>query len=326
MPWRRALEGETGAERWLDVPGYSPLTPLDPLVGDFPESDVHLMRTREELRQDLDARGVDAAVMITDRFIGLGSTHDRDYAVAIAGAYNRYLGERWLDPARGLHGAVLLAGQDPAVAADELRAYADVPGVAAALLSLVNVMPLYGDCSYDPIYAAAAETGLPIEFHGANVYGNVFPYQLQAFDTATARAALSQPLGAIAHLTSLVMSGALARHSKLKVLFCEAGLAWLPFIRDRLDAHRRFVPGEAPDLVEAPSTYIRRQVWTTTHPATLDVDGLAARIDAVEASRVVFASDWPHYDRDEPTALQALGEPLRGQVLEGNARELFRFS
>lgn len=317
MPWRRALEGDTGPERWLDVPGYSALTPLDPLMGDFPETDLHQVTTPDQMRADLDARGVSACLMLTDRFVGLGATGDRDYAIAIAGAYNRYLRERWLDPARGLHGAVLLPGQDPDIAADELRAHARAPGVAAAMLSLVNVMPFYGDPFYDPIYAAAAETGLPIVFHGATVYGNVFPYQLQHYDTATARAALSQPLGAIAHLTSLVTSGAFQRHPRLKVLFCEAGLRWLPFVRDQVAAQRRYLPREAVD-----EGWINR-VWTTTHPLAGDLPRL---VEEVGPDRVLFASDWPHYDRAEPSTLDTLPPAARELLLSGNARQLLRLS
>ena len=326
MPWRRALEGETGDERWLDTPGYSPLTPLDPLIGDFPGPAPHFVTSAEAMRADLDARGVDAALLITDRFVGLAGSHDRDYAVAISGAYNRYLRDRWIDPGRGLHGAVLRPGQDPDAAAGELRAYAGIPGVAAGLLSLVNAMPFYGDRFYDPIYAAASETGLPIVFHGATIYGDVFPYQLHHYDTATARAALAQPLGALAHLTSLVMGGALARHPGLKIVFCESGLGWLPFLSARLDGQRGFVPQEAPEVVEAPSSYVRRQVWLTSHPTAGEGTQLPALVEAIGADRVLFASDWPHYDHDHVTSLAAVPEPTRARLLAENARALFRLS
>jgi predicted TIM-barrel fold metal-dependent hydrolase len=185
------------------------------------------------------------------------------------------------------------------------------------MLSLVNAMPFYGDPFYDPIYAAAAETGLPIVFHGATVYGNIFPYQLQHYDTATARAALAQPLGAIAHLTSLVTSGALARHPGLKVLFCEAGLQWLPFVRDRIAGQRRFLPHEAVD------PRWTEQVWTTTHPLVGDV---ARLIEEIGPSQLLYASDWPHYDREEPSGLDGLSAPVREQILSGNAGSLLRLT
>lgn len=241
-PWRRALAGEAPKARVHDVPGYSPLTQLDPPWGDAPVHEPYVVRTANQLRADLDRRGVDSALMITDRFIGLAAANDDDYAVSIAGAYNRYLREHWLDPVRGLHGAIMAAPQDPAAAAREIDAYAGVPGVAAVLLSTVHTSPLWGDRSYEPIFAAADAADLPLVLHGATTYGNVFPYQLHSFESPLARGALSQPLGAVANLVSLVTNGVLARHPRLRVLFCEAGLAWLPLTCARLDqqwAHAR---------------------------------------------------------------------------------------
>ena len=307
MPWRLALEQDKGEDRWLDTPGYSPLTPLDPPLGERPEPTPPFLRDAAAARAALDARGTDAALLITDRFVGLAGAQSADYAVSIAGAYNRYLRERWLDPARGLYGAALLPGQDPLAAAAELHSCAAQPGFVAGLLSTVNAFPLYGDRSYEPIWRAAAETGRPIVFHGATVYGTVFPYQLQQFEAASARGALSQPLGAIAHLTSLITNGVLTRHPDLKLLFCEAGVAWLPFLASRLDGQRRHLPDELP---EPPSEQIRRQVWTTTHPVEESLAGVAA-------DRLLFASDYPHFDHEGPAP------HLPPEALGANARALF---
>ncbi|HEY3082420.1 MAG TPA: amidohydrolase family protein [Chloroflexota bacterium] len=325
MPWRLGLENEAAGDRWLDTPGYSPLTPIDPPLGERPEPDVHVVADPDTLRADLDRRGVDAALMMTDCLIGLAGSTNADYAVSVAAAYNRYLRERWIDPARGLYGAILAAPQDPAAAAAEIGHYADAPGVAAVLLSTVNVSPLWGSRFYDPIFRAAAAAGLPLVLHGATVYGNVFPYQLQHFETAAARGALAQPLGAVANLTSLVTNGVLARHPALKLLFCEAGLAWLPFLASRLDGQYRHLKDEPPGLASAPSSYIRDQVWVTTHPlGDLAAAGDLARslVEAIGPERVLFASDWPHFDRDEPSDLEALSLPA--SILGQNARALFR--
>ena len=307
MPWRLALEQDKGDDRWLDTPGYSPLTPLDPPLGDRPEPPPPFLRSADEARAALDARGVDAALLIADRFVSLGAAQGVDYAVSIAGAYNRYLGERWLDPSRGLYGAALLPGQDPAAAAEELRRCAREAGFVAGLLSTVNVFPLYGDRSYEPIWRVAEETGTPIVFHGATVYGTVFPYQLQQFEAASARGALSQPLGAIANLTSLVTNGVLTRHPGLKLLFCEAGVAWLAFLAARLDGQRRHLPDELPEL---PSEQIGRQVWTTTHPFEGSTAGVAP-------DRLLYASDYPHFDSEGPAP------ELPPAALGKTARSLF---
>lgn len=325
MPWQRALAADAGQERWLDTPGYSPLTPLDPIRGNRPEPEVHVARTADELRADLDRRGVDGALLITDRFVGLASAQDADYAVSIAAAYNRYLRERWLDPDRGLHGAILLPGQDPDAAAQEIRTNAGVPGIAAGLLSTVHTFPLWGDRTYDPIYAAAEQASLPLVLHGATTYGTVFPYQLQDFESPMARGALAQPLGAIANLISLVTTGTLARFPGLRVLFCEAGLDWLPFVSARLDGQYRYLADEAPELREPPSAYIRRQVWVTTHPLSgTSAPALRRAVEAVGADRILFASDWPHFDHDDADRLDVLPVEDRRRIIDSNARELFR--
>lgn len=325
-PWRVALAADAGTERWLDTPGYSPLTPLDPPLGDQPGPEPHLVCSADQMRADLDARGVEAALLLTGRFVGLASAQDDDYAVSIARAYNRYLRERWVEPARGLHGALLLAPQDPAAAAREIEAHAGGAGIAAGLLSTVHTYPLWGDRGYDPIYAAAEAADLALVLHGATTYGAVFPYQLQSFGSPLARGALSQPLGAIANLTSMVTTGVFARFPRLRVLFCEAGLAWLPFVCSRLDGQWRHLRASAPELELPPSAYVRRQVWVTTHPAGDLAPGELARLVAwIGPERVLFGSDWPHVDADEPGAVAAaLPDDARERVTRGNARELFR--
>src|SRR5262245_17036847 len=323
-PWRVALAAESGPERWLDTPGYSPLTPLDPPLGDRPESDVHTVGSADEMRADLDRRGVAATLLITGRFVGLAQASDDDYAVSIAGAYNRYLRHRCLDPARGLYGAILLPPQDAAAAAHEIEAHAGAPGVAAGLLSTVHVTPLWGSRERDRVFAAAQAHDLPLVLHGATTYGNVFPYQLQLFESPLARGALSQPLGAVANVVDMVTTGVFARHRRLRVLVCEAGLTWLPFVGTRLDGQWRHLRASAPELTEQPSDYLRRQLWVTTHPAGDLAPGQLGRlVDWIGADRVLFGSDWPHFDSDAPAELAAaLPAEARDAVMGGNARRL----
>ena len=323
-PWRRALAAESPTERWLDTPGYSPLTPIDPPLGDRPETDVYVVTSADQLRADLDRRGLEAALLISDRFVGLAQSGDEDYAVSLAGAYNRYLRERWLDPARGLHGAILLPPQDADAAVREIEANAGQPGVAAGLLSTVNLAPLWGSRERDRLFAAAEAADLPLVLHGATTYGNVFPYQLQHFESPLARGALSQPLGALANVVDMVTTGVFARHPRLRVLVCEAGLAWLPFVGTRLDGQWRHLRASAPELTERPSEYLRRQLWVTTHPAgDLGPGELGRLIEWVGADRVLFGSDWPHFDSDEPAELAAaLPAGARDAVMGGNARRL----
>jgi len=329
QPWRRVLETMTVNERWLDVPGYSPLTALDPLLGDFPGPPPHHITSAGGLRADLDARGVSAALIFTDYWIGIAGTQDEPYATAVMQAYNRYLRERWVDPARGIYAPVMAVPQNPAAAAAEIERYADVPGFAAVWLPAGSMWPIWGDRLYDPIMAAAEAAGLPCVLMHGTVVGNLFPYQLNNYDTALAKQALAQPLGAITTLVNLVTTGVFARFPRLKVVFTEAGVGWVAPVLWWLDRHYDDLRTEVPFLTERPSAYIRRHVYLTTHRLE-QPDDPAALLASVEAAgglgRLLYASNFPHYNADTPAALDRL--PLapadRRRILHDNARAVFK--
>lgn len=331
QPWRRVLETTPVNERWLDVPGYSPLTALDPLLGDHPGPPPHLVTTPAGLRADLDARGVAAALLFTGQWLGIAATQDEPYATAMMRAHNRYLRERWIEPDGGLYAPVMAVPQNPAAAAEEIAAYAGVPGFAAVWLPAGQMFPLWGHRRYDPIMAAAEAAGLPVVVQGHTVVGTLFPYQLQSYDTALAKQALAQPLGAIAILVNMVTTGVFVRFPRLKVIFAEAGVGWLPFIMERLDLQWHDLRAEVPFLDEPPSAAIRRHVWVTTHRLERPADptALIAGINAIGGpERLLFASDWPHYDADTPEAVAAL--PLtpaeQRRILGENARVVLKLA
>jgi predicted TIM-barrel fold metal-dependent hydrolase len=59
----------------------------------------------------------------------------------------------------------LLAAQDPKAAAEELtRAVTERGAVAGVLPTFIPQRPDFGDCWYDPIYAAAERLGVGVAF------------------------------------------------------------------------------------------------------------------------------------------------------------------
>ncbi len=120
----------------------------------------------------------------------------------------------------------------------------------------------------------------------------------------------------------------LARIPSLKVVIVEAGFAWAPSLGWRLDQHWARMRDEAPHLKRPPSEYIRKQVWFTTQamdeperPADL-----RAIIDWIGWDRLLFATDYPHWDWDDPlTAFKIrMSEQERRMVFTDNARQVVR--
>lgn len=326
---RRGLEGHRAPERWLDTPGLSPLTVYDPPLGEDPRREIHVVRSPEQLRTDLDRLGVDAAVVFTGRLLGTAVGQSATYPVGISRAYNRYLRERWLNPRDGIYGAIMVASQDPKASAQEIEQYADVEGFAAVYLPMASVYPLWGHRQYDPIYATAQDAGLPVVLHGYTQVHPVFPYELEQFDTALAKQTISKPFGAMANLVSMTTTGVFARFPKLKVVFAECGISWLPFVMWRMDQQYQWLRHEVPFYTEKPSAYIRRQVYVTTQrlEAPDDPQSLVTLLGSIGAQdRALFATDWPHYDADSVERILRLPLPADWQrkILGDNAREVLK--
>jgi predicted TIM-barrel fold metal-dependent hydrolase len=136
-------------------------------------------------------------------------------------------------------------------------------------------------------------------------------------------------------LAAVIFSGALERHPGLRIVLAETGIGWLPYMLERMDdTYQRFV--DAADYWRAngglrlsmpPSEYWKRQIWATFQ---LDLVGLRL-VDVLGASRVMWASDYPHADSTWPDSRRAIEENFRGvaeatrrRILCDNARELYR--
>ena len=337
-PWRRALEEgalraggarAVGGERFLDYPGYSPLSALDPILGELPD-EPHRITSADVLRADLDRRGVDVAVIYTGRLLRAATSNDCDYTAALGRAYNRCLAERWVDPSRGIYAAIMAANQVPEEAAEEIERYASKPGFAAVYLPSAGNYPLWGDRDYDPIFAAAQDANLPVVLQGAFTIHTVFPYQLHHLPTALAKQTLSQAFGALANLISMVTTGVLTRFPRLKIVFNDAGITWLPLALARLDHYYPYLREEVPFLESQPSDVVRRQVYLTTHPleGSENPRFLIACLEAIGLDHVLFGSDWPHFDASSPQQIldMPLVEEAKRGILVENARALFALS
>jgi predicted TIM-barrel fold metal-dependent hydrolase len=92
---------------------------------------------------------------------------------------------------------------------------------------------------------------------------------------------------------SLICKGTLEKHPELQVVFLESGTGWLPYWLWRLDEHYEILPFQVPWLKRKPSNYFRRQCYVSCEP---DESHLGDAIKSIGAERVLFASDYPHWD------------------------------
>ncbi len=327
LPWRKSLEAlaQTPA-RYLDIPGFAPSLKLDPPIpGGHAGRSV---RTAAEMRAGLDALDIAVGILFPDNLLLFAPIPQIEYATALAEAYNRWLVEEWLQTEPGLYGALLACPQNPEASAREIARYAGHEKIVAVYLPTAGVNPLWGARKYDPILAAAQAAGLPVALHSVTLVSPAFPCQLDQFENHFARQVLSHSFAMQANLVSLMHTGVPARYPELKIVFTEAGVAWVPYMMWRLDKYHQEYRRMVPFLEKRPSEYMKERMWFATQPVEEPDDpaDLVATIGLYDgADRTIFASDWPHHDFDHPKAILKLplGAETKRKIMGENALALF---
>jgi predicted TIM-barrel fold metal-dependent hydrolase len=285
--------------------------------GGFPGSDPELAR-----RQLLDEHAVDYAILIPLQGHGYGA-EGADFGAALCSAVNDAVREDWLDLEPRLRSSICITHETPSLAVAEIERHAGDPRFVQVLLPTGTESPL-GDRKYWPIFEAAAAAGLPICVHTGGLVQHRGPgwpsYYLEEHvwnGNAMQAAALS-----------LVCEGAFARIPALQAILVEAGVTWANPLMWALDAAWEKLRDEVPFVERPPSEYFREHCWFTTQPIEEPEDP-AQLVQALElmgmTDRIMFASDYPHWDFDAPamTLPRAVPEQLKSAIMAGNACRLY---
>jgi uncharacterized protein len=134
-------------------------------------------------------------------------------------------------------------------------------------------------------------------------------------------------LSNLVHLTNWVVNGLPERFPKLKVMWVESGLAWIPFLQQRLDHEYLMRVSEAPLLKRLPSEYMREMFFTMQPMETTNMKLLEGTFETIRAeTQLLYASDWPHWDFDVPARLfdlPFLDDDAKRNILGLNAARVF---
>jgi predicted TIM-barrel fold metal-dependent hydrolase len=253
---------------------------------------------------------------------------DPGYASAICTAWNRMTHQCWLPADRRYLTGVKIALQDPAGAAREIEQWAGHPRVVCALASGNAHRIPFGQSFYWPVYEACARHGLPLHIHPATTAALAAPATgASGVMTNYLQGHACLPQFFQSDLISMVLEGVFEKFPGLKVVMVEGGFAWLPHVVWRMDKEFKALRQQAPFLRRLPSEYVRDHVKLTTQPIEepLQARHLPMLLDLMEGDRaLMYASDYPHYDFDEPSVLpRGLSEETRRRILHDNAAEFF---
>jgi predicted TIM-barrel fold metal-dependent hydrolase len=277
------------------------------------------------IEDHLDRYGIDYAILTGPFVLPLGT--DPDYSDAIARAVNDATLDQWLGASARFRGSILINSDDTSAAVREIHRLGERPEMVQVLMASTTRQPC-GQRRYHPIYQAAAEHRLPVALHpGAEGAGIASPPTPVGYPSRYLEWHTLLPLTAMAQLTSLVCEGVFERFPELRVVIVEGGLSWLPQLMWRLDKNFNALRDTVPWLTRRPSDYIRDHVRLTTQPVEEpDHPGHLGQIFAMMAAdrTVMFSSDYPHWDNDNPELLFPRLDPgLRSRIMGGTAAELY---
>lgn len=273
-----------------------------------------------------DKHGVDLGVL-TSNILSLSSHPNVAMASAIARAYNDWTLEKWVRPHREFKGSIVVNPQDPEGAVEEIERLADDPGVVQVLTFSGSNEP-YGRPRFFPIWEAAAHHNLPVAMHSGGECVGIAPTSTLAGPlTYYVEHHAMQSQSAMAHVVSLTMEGVFERLPGFRFLVVEEGISWLPHVMWRLDKDYKGNRSECPWLRRLPSEYILGQVRVSTQPIDEPAkpEHLIQLLDMVDAAHtVLYATDYPHWDFDNPKiALKDIPPDLQQRIFVGNARDLY---
>ena len=263
-----------------------------PPNGQPPGSDLAFMQA-----QHLDPYDIEFGVL--EPLVEGNTPRNLDLSAALTHAVNEWQLAEFCDKEPRLKASIQVAPEDPENALKEIALRAGDPRFAQIQLGSKSLEPI-GRKRYWPIFAAAQEANLPIGFHigGPSAYAPS-PSGWMSFYAEDHHVLVHSMQAQVA---SLILEGVFEHFPKLRVVMIEGGFGWAPSLAWRLDAHWAKMRNETPYLKKPPSEYMRSNVWWSTQPVEEpeNPEDLRLIFDCIGWDRILYASDYPHWDFDDP--------------------------
>lgn len=274
--------------------------------------------TEKQLFEDA---GVDYAIMIP---LTVRPVTNPEHEAAVCSATNHWLADTWLSKYNAherYRGTIRVCSTDPDLAVREIEHWAGHPYFVQVMLNPYTRAPL-GQPQYHKIYEAASRHGLPICLHVNRSPGMGLLTPVGYASYFIEHHAL-YPVMYATHLVSMLTEGVFDRYPNLRVVFVEGGFSWLVPLLWRLEKLHAEFGTEATNMRRAPRDYLKEHIRFSTQPLEepkrlTDIRQILEWMDAT--TTVMFSTDYPHWDFDDPKwVLRLLAPDTKSKILAENA-------
>jgi predicted TIM-barrel fold metal-dependent hydrolase len=235
-------------------------------------------------------------------------------------AYNDWMIEEWCGDSEGrLIPLCVVPLWDADLAAAEVRRNAARGCRAVAFSELPAWLgrPSIPSGYWDPFLEACEETETVIAMH----IGSGTKTLKTSEDASTIISPNLIVCNSIASMIDWLFSGKLEQFPKLKLLYAESQIGWIPYFVERADdiwQTHQWAQGEK-RISRPPSEYYKRNVFSCFFKDTVGVD----LIDRIGIDNVMFETDYPHQDGTFPHS-KKIAEELFGHLDQESVNKIAR--
>lgn len=292
-------------------------TNMGGLLGGLEENDLP---TR---LKDMDTEGIETSVLFPTSSFAVNSFVERDYAVAYARAYNDFVAEFCKQSPR-LKAVALVPLQDPKAAVAEANRAVTKLGLASIAVATQGMKEHLGSQTFWPLYEEMERLNVPLCVHNRREG----PAGEIRFDSFIFMHTIGRPVETFIQFAGLMYGGVPERFPKLRVAFLECGVGWVPYWMERMDEEwEKRGKVEAPQCRHKPSEYIKQGNWFFAMEP--EEETLPYVIERIGDDKIVFASDYPHWDGMFPhvtstiRARKDISDRAKARVLGENAKRFY---
>lgn len=265
-----------------------------------------------ERLKDMDLEGIDVAVIFgTQIALTVNGLMNGDFAAALCHAVNEWLLEYCSADPKRLRAVGLIPCQDTDLAVKELNFLAKAGATSVMLPNNVYGINV-GDARFFPIYEAAQDIGMTLCVHPQTGHDGTFGVSgvmgagSERFSKYVYVHMTAFPFELMIAMMHMIGEGIFDRFPRLRVGFMEGGAGWLPFWMERLDEHVEKLAPQMPGLKRMPSEIIRSEQIILTCES--EESGLNHVLEAAGDSKVLYASDYCHWDCNFPDSVRDIVE------------------
>jgi predicted TIM-barrel fold metal-dependent hydrolase len=306
-------------------------------LAEEPEPGIFRAASAKYRCQDMDRDGVDAE-LVNGPYEQLSQIKNPELRALCVAAVNDWARELYEESGGRFIMLLPLPCLSPEEAAAELRRVAKFGLPTGVIFDWVFAPEPVIHQQWEPVWAAAAETGMPVNLHaypsGGSRQIGVGVQGIEPRNQALMRV-VNFPVGAMAELMSaVVFCGICDRHPTIRFVLEEAGVGWVPFMFWRFDREYEFggdtrvFAADIP-LKRRPSEIVKEHLYFTFE---VEEEGGFRRVPEIGYENFLWASDFPGMDSPWPNskalghapAEAALGRAALDRLVFDNAVNLYR--